>query len=83
MNVESQSTSPSGTTRRCDMHNGNLHKKASRGDKADFHKGQRIIYKGEEASVLDVKPVFTIKVKGKNMVVCGNVLLNDVRPLRH
>ena len=65
------------------MHNGNLHKKNSRGEKADFHKGQRIIYRGEEASVLDVKPVFTIKVKGKNMVVCGNVLLNDVRPLRH
>ena len=65
------------------MQNGNLHKKHSRGEKEDFHKGQKIIYKGEEASVLDVKPVFTIKVKGKNMVVCGNVLLNDVRPLRH
>jgi hypothetical protein len=65
------------------MQNANLHKKLSPGEKADFHKGQKIIYKGEEASVLDVKPVFTIKVKGKNMVVCGNVLLNDVRPLRH
>ena len=65
------------------MHNGNLHKKNSRREKAGFHKGQSIIYKGEEASVLDVKPVFTIKVKGKNMVVCGNVLLNDVRPLRN
>lgn len=65
------------------MHNGDLHKKHSREEKTDFHKGQRIIYKGEEASVLDVKPVFTIKVKGRNMVVCGNVLLNDVRPVRH
>jgi len=65
------------------MQNGNLHKKYSRGENADFHKGQKIIYKGEEASVLDVKPVFTIKVKGKNMVVCGNILLNDVRLLRH
>ena len=65
------------------MHNGYLHKNHSLREKADFHKGQRIIYKGEEASVLDVKPVFTIKVTGKNMVVCGNVLLNDVRPLRY
>jgi hypothetical protein len=65
------------------MHNGNLHKKHSLMEEGGFHKGQRIIYKGEEASVLDVKPVFTIKVKGKNMVVCGNALLNDVRALRH
>ena len=65
------------------MQNGNLYKKHFTREDTNFHKGQRIIYKGEEASVLDVKPVFTIKVKGKNMVVCGNVLLNDVRPLRH
>jgi len=65
------------------MQNGDLRKKHSRSENTAFHKGQRIIYKGEEASVLDVKPVFTIKVKGRNMVVCGNVLLNDVRPVRH
>ena len=65
------------------MYNGTIGNKHFPGEKADFHKGQKIIYKGEEASVLDVKPVFTIKVKGKNTVVCGNVLLNDVRPARN
>ena len=46
-----------------------------------YHKGQQIIYKGEEAEVLGVNPVFVIKVSGKNQVVCGNIL-NDVSPLQ-
>ena len=46
-----------------------------------YHKGQQIIYKGEEAEVLAVTPVFVIKVTGKNQVVCGN-MLNDVSPLQ-
>ena len=46
-----------------------------------YYKGQQIIYKGEEAEVLAVTPVFIIKVIGKNQVVCGNIL-NDVSPLK-
>lgn len=46
-----------------------------------YHKGQQIIYKGEEAEVLAVTPVFVVKVTGKNQVVCGNIL-NDVSPLQ-
>ena len=46
-----------------------------------YHKGQQIIYKGEEAEVLGVNPVFVIKVTGKNQVVCGNIL-DDVSSYR-
>jgi len=48
--------------------------------KADsaYRKGQSIYYKGDEAKILAVKPVFTIKIKGKTQIVCGNILLNDV-----
>ena len=41
-------------------------------------KGQYIFYKGDEAKILDVKPVFTIKIEGKNKIVCGNAILKDV-----
>lgn len=44
-----------------------------------FHRGQLIVYKGEDAQVLEVKPVFTIRIKGKSHVICGNIV-NDVRP---
>lgn len=44
-----------------------------------YHRGQLILYKGEDAQVLEVKPVFTIRIKGKSHVVCGNIF-NDVRP---
>jgi len=44
-----------------------------------YHRGQLIVYKGEDAQVLEVKPVFTIRIKGKSHVVCGNIF-NDVRP---
>jgi hypothetical protein len=43
-----------------------------------YQKGQSIFYKGDEAQVLEIKPVFTIKLKGKSHVVCGNALLKDV-----
>jgi len=46
-----------------------------------YHRGQQIIYKGEEAKVLGVNPVFVIKVIGKNKVVCGNIL-NEVSPIQ-
>ena len=46
-----------------------------------YQKGQKIIYKGQEASILEIKPVFTIRIKGKRHVICGNIL-NDVSPCR-
>ena len=62
------------------MKNENLPKE-SYISKADFHQGEKVIYKGEEAIVLNVKPVFIVKLLGRNQVVCGNVL-EDVRPCR-
>jgi hypothetical protein len=44
-----------------------------------YHRGQHIVYKGEDAQVLEIKPVFTISIKGKSHVICGNIF-NDVRP---
>jgi hypothetical protein len=46
-----------------------------------YHKGQKIIYKGAEAIVLDINPVFVIKVIGNHQVVCGNIL-DDVISLQ-
>ena len=46
--------------------------------RAIVQKGQTVIYQGEEASILDVKPVLTIKVKNKGYIVCGDTLLNEV-----
>jgi hypothetical protein len=59
----------------------NPHKENFIEGKNHFHKGQRIIYKKEEAEVLGVNPVFVIKVTGKNQVVCGNIL-DDVSLLQ-
>jgi hypothetical protein len=67
-------------SRRCYMDNENPHEE-NYIRKDDLHKGQKLIYKGEEAIVLDVNPVFVIKVTGKNQVVCGNIL-DDVSPLQ-
>jgi hypothetical protein len=49
--------------------------------KVDFHQGEKVLYKGEEAIVLHVEPVFVVKLLCMNKVVCGNVL-EDVRPCR-
>ena len=43
-----------------------------------FQKGQTVTYQGEEASILDVEPVFTIITKNTNRLVCGDTLLNDL-----
>jgi hypothetical protein len=40
---------------------------------------QKIFYKGKEAQVIEVKPVFTIMINSSSHVICGNVL-NEVRP---
>ena len=44
-----------------------------------YRRGQHIIYKGEDAQVLEVKPVFTIRISGKSHVICGNIF-NDIKP---
>ena len=46
-----------------------------------LHKGEKVIYKGQEASVVEVKPVLTIRIKGEVHVVCGNIL-KDVKPCK-
>ena len=43
-----------------------------------YFKGQCILYKGVEARILDVQPIFTIKIEGKNQIICGNAILKDV-----
>lgn len=43
-----------------------------------FQKGQTVIYQGEEANILNVNPVITIKVKNKGYIVCKDTLLNEV-----
>jgi hypothetical protein len=43
-----------------------------------FQKGQTILYKGDEAKIIDVVPMLTIKLKSKNQIICGDVLLKDV-----
>ena len=65
------------------MHNNNLHENISNRKDYIFHKGQSIIYHGEEASVLSVRPLFIIKIKDKHQVICGNQLFNDVCPYKN
>jgi hypothetical protein len=43
-----------------------------------FQKGQNILFQGDEAQILDVKPVLTIKLTEKNQIICGDVLLKDI-----
>ena len=38
-----------------------------------FHKGQRVFYKGREAKVINVDPVFTIRIEGEYQIICGNI----------
>ena len=38
-----------------------------------FHKGQRVFYKGREAKVINVDPVFTIRIEGEHEIICGNI----------
>jgi hypothetical protein len=47
-----------------------------------FRKGEKVLYKGQEASVVEVKPVLTIRIKGEVHVVCGNIL-KDVKPCKN
>jgi hypothetical protein len=38
-----------------------------------FHKGQRVFYRGRAAKVINVNPVFTIRIEGKHEIICGNI----------
>ena len=55
------------------VYNREISKSASKGDEP-YHKGERIFYKGEEAQIIEVKPIFTIKIKDKSHLICGNIL---------
>lgn len=55
-----------------------LIKSAAKADQL-YRRGQHIMYKGEDAQVLEVKPVFTIRISGKSHVICGNIF-KDVKP---
>ena len=43
-----------------------------------FQKGQYVLYQGDEAKILNVKPVVTIKIEAKNEIICGDVVLKDI-----
>jgi hypothetical protein len=45
-----------------------------------YYKGQRILYKGEQAQVIELKPFFTIRVDGKSHLICGDIF-DDARTL--
>jgi hypothetical protein len=51
-------------------------------EKIIYQKGQKIIYKGEEAIVLEVEPIFTVKIIGENHIACGNNIMNEIIPYR-
>ena len=61
-------------------HNTNLNEKNLNRKDYLFHKGQSILYHGEKANVLTVRPVFTIRIKGKCEIICGDILLEEVSP---
>jgi hypothetical protein len=44
-----------------------------------FHKGQKILYKGEDAHIIEVEPVLTISIDGMYHVICGNIS-DEIRP---
>lgn len=53
--------------------------KASLPVKVSYQKGQKILYKGKAAQIIEVQPVFTIMINSTSHVICGNVL-DEVRP---
>ena len=65
------------------MHNETTHEIISNRKDCIFHKGQMVLYKGREASVVNVRPVFIIRIKCKCEIICGDTLLNEVSPYRN
>ena len=49
----------------------NLGKETLKSDRTQLRKGQRIIYEGEEAEVIGVNPLLTIKIKDR--IICGSL----------
>ena len=56
------------------MNNFDSYKNTPSNTITNLHEGQKIIYNGKEAFVIQIKPVVVIKLKDKNEVICGNVL---------
>ena len=48
-------------------------------DEIQFYRGQRVIYQGREAQVINVTPVLTIRIEGKHEIICGNIV-NELIP---
>ena len=42
-----------------------------------------VLYKGKEANVLDVRPVFIIRLKDTCEIICGDNLIKEVSPYRN
>ena len=64
------------------MYNENQRKKILNREDCIFHKGQIVLYKGREATVLDVRPMLIIRMKGTCEIICGNTLLKERYPLK-
>jgi hypothetical protein len=47
--------------------------------KTTYQKGQKILFKGEEAIILEVEPVFTVQVIGDSHIACGHII-DDMSP---
>ena len=65
------------------MYNENQRKKTLNRKDCIFHKGQIVLYKGREATVLDVRPMLIIRMKATCEIICGNTLLNEVSPYKN
>ena len=65
------------------MHNENLHENISDRKDCIFRKGQMVLYMGKEAKVLNVRPVFIIRLKDTCEIICGDTLLNETSPYRN
>jgi hypothetical protein len=65
------------------MHKENLHENISNRKDCIFHKGQLVLFKGREANILNVRPVFTLRINGKCEIIYGNTLPNEVSPYRN
>ena len=48
-------------------------------EETQFYRGQRVIYKGREAKIINVNPVFTIRIESEHEIICGNIV-NEVSP---
>lgn len=62
------------------MENINLTEGYSAEIKRMHQKLQRIMYQGNEAEIIAISPVLTLRIVGKSQVMCGNILYKEVTP---